>query len=83
MALEKEMETYNARHEELLQHEGEFVVIQGDRIAGIYPTYEDALKAAYNQFKLEGFMVKQILTVDPIYHVTCELPHAVSDAARK
>ena len=40
MALEKELETYNAHRDELLQHEGEFVVIQGDRVAGIWQTYE-------------------------------------------
>jgi hypothetical protein len=83
MAFEKEMETYNSRRDELLKEEGKFVVIQGDQVAGTWDTYDDALKAAYSRFKLEGFMVKQILTVDPVYYVTCELPHAVSDGTAK
>ena len=68
------METYNARRDELLPREGEFVVIKGDRIAGIWQTYEDALKAGYNEFKLEPFMVKQILAVEPVHYVTRGTP---------
>lgn len=74
MALEKELETYNAHRDELLQHEGKFVVIQGNHVAGIWQTYEDALKAGYNEFKLESFMVKQILAVEPIHYVTRGTP---------
>jgi hypothetical protein len=74
MALEKEMETYNSRRDELLQHEGKFVVIQGDQIAGFWDTYEDALKAAYDRFKLEGFMIKQIFAVEPIHYLARGTP---------
>jgi hypothetical protein len=74
MALEKELETYNAHRDELLQHEGRFVVIHGDRIAGIWQTYEDALKAGYTEFKLVPFMVKQILAVEPIHYVASGTP---------
>jgi hypothetical protein len=74
MALEKEMETYNARREELLQHEGKFVVIHGDQIAGTWDTYDDALKAAYDKFKLNGFMIKQIFAIEPIHHLSRGTP---------
>ena len=74
MALEKEMETYNARRDELLQHEGKFVVIHQDRVAGIWQTFEDALKAAYKEFGLNPFMVKQIHAIEPVHHYTHELP---------
>ena len=68
MAIEKELATYNAHKDELLQHEGKFVVIHEDRIAGVWETYEDALKAGYAEFKLEPFMVKQILVVEPVHY---------------
>jgi hypothetical protein len=74
MALEQELETYNAHRDELLRDEGKFVVIRGDRVAGVWQTYEDALKAGYNEFKLEPFMVKQILVVEPIHYVTRGTP---------
>jgi hypothetical protein len=74
MALERELETYNAHRGELLEHEGKFVVIHGDRVAGIWQTYDDALKAAYAEFKLDPFMVKQILAVEPVHYVTRGTP---------
>lgn len=74
MALEKEMETYLAHRDNLLREEGKFVVIRGDEIAGTWQTYEDALKAAYAQFGLGGFMVKQILAIEPIHYVSHGIP---------
>jgi hypothetical protein len=74
MALEKELETYNAHRDELLQDEGKFVVIHGEQIAGTWETYEDALKAAYAEFGLGGFMVKQIFAVEPVHYVARGTP---------
>ncbi len=74
MVFERELETYNAHRDELLRHEGEFVVIRGDRVAGTWQTYEDALKAGYAEFKLDPFMVKQILAVEPVHYVTRGTP---------
>ena len=78
MALERETDTYQANLASLLEHEGDFVVIQGDEIAGTWQTYEDALKAAYDQFGLGGFMVKQIHAIEPILYFTGELPRCRS-----
>lgn len=74
MALEKEIETYNVHRDEFLQHEGRFVVIQGDRVVGIWNTYDDALKAGYNESLLKPFMVKKILAVEPVHYVTSGTP---------
>jgi hypothetical protein len=74
VALEKEMETYNAHRDQLLREEGKYVVIQGDRIAGTWQTYEDALKAAYREFGLGGFMIKQILAIEPVHYVSHGIP---------
>ncbi len=70
MALEKELATYQAKLPELKQHEGKYVLIQGDKIVDTFNTYEDALKAGYKQFGLEPFLVKQILMVEPVFCFT-------------
>ena len=74
MALEKEMETYNTRREELLQHEGKFVVIHGDEVVGIYDTYEDALKIGYEKVGLTPFLVKRIEAVDTVIFSARQIP---------
>jgi hypothetical protein len=74
VALEREVTTYQANLPSLLEHEGKFVVIQGDRVAGIWQTYEDALKAAYAEFGLDPFMIKQIHAIEPVLYFTRDLP---------
>ena len=58
--LAKELETYNAKLEELKASEGKYVLIKGTEIGGIYETYADALKIGYERYKLEPFLVKKI-----------------------
>lgn len=60
MALEQEIATYKAKLPELKAQEGKFVLIQGDRVVDVYVAYEDAIKAGYDKFGLEPFLVKQI-----------------------
>jgi hypothetical protein len=79
VALEREIATYQANLPGLLAHEGQFVVIRGDRVAGVWQTYEDALKAAYAEFGLETFLVKQIHAIEPVLYFTHDLPDAVPD----
>jgi hypothetical protein len=74
MPLEKELATYKREHENLLAHEGKFVVIGGDVIAGFYDTYVDALRAGYDRFGLDSFMVKQILAFEPVHEFTRDIP---------
>jgi hypothetical protein len=70
MALEKEIATYQAKLPELTQHQGKFVLIHGDQIIDTFSTYDDALKEGYKRFQLEPFLVKQILSVEPIFCFT-------------
>lgn len=70
MALEKELETYRTKLPELKEHEGKFVLIHGDTVVDFFAAYEDALKAGYQQFKLEPFLVKQVNAVETVQHVT-------------
>jgi hypothetical protein len=70
MALEKELETYQAKLPELLEHTGEFAVIHGDEVAGIWQTYQDALKAGYEKFGLDPFLIQQIQAIEPVHYIT-------------
>jgi hypothetical protein len=70
MALEKELATYKNKLPELIAHQGKFVLIQGENVVDIFAAYEDAIKAGYQHFKLEPFLVKQINAVETIQHVT-------------
>ena len=73
MALETEIETYRRLLPELLAKQGKFVLIKGNEQAGTFDTYGDALKAGYEKFKLEPFLVKQISPAEQISYFTREL----------
>lgn len=73
-ALETELKTYEAEKDGLLAHEGKFVVIHGSEILGIYGSYEDALKAGYEKYKLEPFLVKKIQAIDAVNFLTRDHP---------
>lgn len=70
MALEKELATFKAKLTELKEHEGKFVLIHGDEVVDFYAAYEDAIRAGYQKFNLEPFLVRQINAVEQILHVT-------------
>lgn len=70
MALEKELATYSAKLSDLKQHEGKFVLIQGDAVVDMFSSYDDALKEGYKRFGLVPFLVKQIHAVEPVYYFT-------------
>jgi hypothetical protein len=61
MALEKELETFRDKLQELkAEHEGKFVLIHGTEVVEVFTSYEDAIKAGYSRFGLGPFLVKQI-----------------------
>lgn len=73
MALEKEIETYNRELPKFTDQEGNFIVIQGDAVIGVYVSYEDALKVAYEKCGLKPFLVKQIQSVEQIQFFSRDL----------
>jgi hypothetical protein len=73
MSLEKEMATYRRELPKLTMNTGKFVLIQGDQVAGIWETYQDALQEGYRLFALEPFFVKQIQPVEFIHHFTRDI----------
>ena len=70
MALEKELATYRAKLPTLKQQEGEFVLISGEDVIDFFSTYEDAIKAGYQKFKLEPFLVKRVHATEPVFFIT-------------
>jgi hypothetical protein len=70
MALEKELATYHAKLADLKEHQGKFVLIHDSEVIDFFTSYEDAIKAGYQQFQLEPFLVKQISAVETVQHVT-------------
>ncbi len=68
-----EISTYNNKLPDLLGEIGRFILIKGDRVAGIYDTYNDAVQAGYAEFKLEPFFVKLIAPAEAIQYFTRDL----------
>jgi hypothetical protein len=65
MALEKELETYKERFEELKdKHAGKFVLIHGDQVVNAFSSYDDAINAGYAEFGLDSFLVKRVQVVE-------------------
>lgn len=70
MALERELATYKDKLPELQAHEGEYVLIHGDEVVDFFSAYEDAIKAGYEQFGLDPFLVKQIHAMEKVQFIT-------------
>jgi hypothetical protein len=62
---ETERATYHANLETLLVHEGKFVAIRGDTIAGVRHTYDQVLELGYEHFGAVPFLVKRIIKAEP------------------
>lgn len=70
MQLEREMAVYREKLPELVRHEGQYVLVIGEDVAGLFTSYPDALREGYRQCGLERFLVKQIRHPDPIRFIT-------------
>jgi hypothetical protein len=73
MALEKEMATYEANADKWTDHAGKFVLIRGEEVVDFFAAYEDALKAGYQRFGLDQFLVKQINAVGAVQYITRDI----------
>jgi hypothetical protein len=70
MALETELTTYKSKLPELKGQEGKFVLIKGKNIINIFSSYDDAIKAGYDKFKLDSFLVKRIYSLEEVLHIS-------------
>jgi hypothetical protein len=81
--LDQEIATYNRHLPELLAQQGKFVLIKGTEMAGVFDSYEDALTAGYQCFKLHSFLVKQITPPERVTYLPLDLSAArTSESAR-
>jgi hypothetical protein len=71
--LKRELDTYNRHLPELLGQQGKFVLIKGAEIAGTFDSYQDALTAGYQRFKLDSFLVKQITAAEHVAYFSRDL----------
>ena len=62
-----EWATYQASKRELLRYEGQWVVIHGEQILGIRPSYEEALQLGYERAGYVDFLAHQILASEPVH----------------
>jgi hypothetical protein len=69
--LKQELRLYHGQKQSWLQnHLNQYVVIAGDQVAGFYPDYEAAFKAAIRAFGLRRqFLIKQVCAAEPVYVV--------------
>jgi hypothetical protein len=71
MVLDTEVQVFQRERPALLAHKGSYVLIQGEKVLGIWPTYREALAAGYTQCGLDtAFLVRQILERDVAHFFT-------------
>jgi hypothetical protein len=69
--LERERQTYDAALADMLKSGGgQFVVIRGDEVCRMLPTYEDALEWGYAAFGLGSFLVREVSAVEPVVYMS-------------
>ena len=71
--LKREVDTYNRLLPSLMPQQGKFALVKGDALAGVYDSYQDALTAGYEKFKLEPFLVKQVAPAQQVAFFTRDL----------
>jgi hypothetical protein len=61
MQLETELAIYEGMLPDFLkEHEGDYVLIKGDRVEGFWKTKEEAITAGVQRFPLQPFLAKKI-----------------------
>ncbi len=82
MTLEREIATYHRKLPELLADQGKFVIIHGEDIIGIFDGMEDALRAGYERFLHEPFLMRQIREEERILYTSRNLRPCPSSTDR-
>jgi hypothetical protein len=63
VVLERELATFRRMLPSLLSSPGgpgQYALVHGDQVVGLYPTFDAAADAGYDQFGLSPFLVKQV-----------------------
>jgi|HubBroStandDraft_6_1064221.scaffolds.fasta_scaffold613297_2 hypothetical protein len=67
-ALEPELEVFERHRQEWLPlHADKFAVVSGTTVAGFYPDFPSAYRAALQRFGICDILIKQVCAQDPVY----------------
>ena len=78
-AFEQELAAYEKQKEALIaDSEGKYALVIGDKIEGVWGTYEDALQQGYKLRGLDPFLVKKIENPETIHFFTRDLTRCQS-----
>jgi len=79
--LEQELSLYEQMKPELLRagHEGQFVLIKGRELIGLFAAKEDAYREGFRRFRAGPFFVKRIQQVEPVEVVPLAIPSRRAD----
>jgi hypothetical protein len=64
-------------------HEGQWVLIKGEEVLGFFDTRRQASDEGHKRFLLQGFLVHQIKTREPVSRVSCYPGRLPSGGERK
>jgi hypothetical protein len=74
-ALAEERATYFDRLPELVrEHEGRFVLIKGQNVAGVFCDHSAALREGYRRFGIVPFLVRQVAATEPVVYLPNVVP---------
>ena len=65
--LVEELTTYRDHLDELLERPGDYVLIKGKQVIGIFADRQEAIVKAYELFEGEPALVKKIVEKEPLY----------------
>jgi hypothetical protein len=82
MPLEREIETYRRKLPELLAQKGKYFVIHAEDVIGTFDGLSDALRAGYERFLNEPFLVRQIAEEEKVFYTTRNLRSCQSSHER-
>ena len=69
-ALTSEITAYCAHlPRRLREHRGQFVLIKGDDVVGIFPDRSTALEDGYRRFGIVSFLVREITDSEPVIYL--------------
>ena len=69
-ALRTEVKAFDKLLPELLKDAGKFALIHGSDLAGVYSSYEDALKIGYEKYGVTPFLVRRIAQTEQVGFVS-------------
>lgn len=59
--LDEERQFYRSKHDELrAAHFGQFVLVKGSSLIGVFNTHDEAVAEGAKQFGLQPFLVRQV-----------------------